>query len=130
MIAKAYQELKKNGSQFALWKKLIGDTTPGHSKLQLATRLITEQLIFSTDCFVIWISVDVLRQLKHRHSVTKDAQSLAFPLFFFSLFLPVSAVPHPASILVFLLKPLDFLSPTVTLLRRLLIVALNYIPAY
>ena len=94
MIAKAYQELKKNGSQVALWKKLIGDTTPGHSKLQLATHLTTEQLIFNKICFVIWISVDVLRLLKHRHSVTKDTQSLAFPLFF-SLFLSVLCLILP-----------------------------------
>lgn len=32
MIAEVYQELKKNGSQAALWKKLTGATTPGHSK--------------------------------------------------------------------------------------------------
>ena len=39
MIAKVYRELKKSGSQVALWKKLTGDTTPGHSKLQLAVHL-------------------------------------------------------------------------------------------
>lgn len=54
MIAKVYQELKKNGSQVALWKKLTGDTTPGHSKLQLAMHLTIKEVIFDMICFIIF----------------------------------------------------------------------------
>lgn len=54
MIAKAYQKLKKNGSQFALWRKLTGDTTPGHSKLHLTMLFIIKQVIFDTICFIIF----------------------------------------------------------------------------
>lgn len=51
MIAKVYQEPKKNGSQAALWKKLTGDTTAGLSKLQFAVHILIKQLIFDVIMF-------------------------------------------------------------------------------
>lgn len=53
MIAKVYQEPKKNGSRAALWKKLTGATTPGRSKWQLAMHLIIKQLVFDVICFMV-----------------------------------------------------------------------------
>lgn len=112
MIAKVYQELKKNGSQVALWKKLTGDTTPGHSKLQLAMHIIIKQLLFDIICFIIWISREVLRQLKQLEVLCHQRYTISsffhLPSSSFSLFLPVLCLILPLS---FPWKPLGFLSP-------------------
>lgn len=99
MIAKVYQEPKKNGSQAASWKKLTGDTIPGLSKLQFAMHLLIKQLIFDVIC---WIILDLWRGWKALEAgveVVCHQKHTSLAFFFFLFFFCscqcyASVLPH------------------------------------